>query len=513
LSTDRKIFKGFAGGIGLTLVTIGISFFQLRLLLRFLPQSTVGIWLLYTSMGAYILLLDLGLTPTLGREISYAAGRRDIDEAERTTRIATLVRSCTRVASLVSVAAYLVAAVAGWAYLKTVTPPGLHGPLHLAWLLFSAGAVFNLAGEGWFAGIYGMGEVATEKAIRSLGAIVGFMLMLVTLLCGGGIQWLAASWLAQTVITVCAARIVLGRLNPAISTVGQVDYGLIRRMAMPALKYSLTLLGGMLILQTDNLVIASTLGTGIIPSYQAVAKLVTTLMTLSMTLVVVASPFMSQAHAQKDPAEIRRLLERNQRFSLSVLIVLGVCFACFADRVIHLWLGPGHFIGFGVVWVLLAIMCLEAHHSAMAAATMSTGRMVFVAPALIAGALNLVFSISLAHRLGALGIALGTLLAQLITNNWYVPFYAMRQFHITLRHQLRRVILPMLGLMSATAVTAVASRFLTRSLPDTPVLLTGCLATLAVGSAIVFFRIMSDEERQGIVRKLGRVGRGMEVAP
>lgn len=502
MSTDRKIFTGFAGGIGMSLVNICVSFLQLRIFLHYLPANIVGIWMIFVTIGAYVIFFDLGLSPTLGREISFTVGSLELTELERSHHIGTLIRSCTRAVTGLALLVYLVGLAAGWSYLKTISPVALRGQIRLAWIIFVAGASINLIGEGWFAGIYGMGQIFTEKLIRSAGLLLGLILMTCSMLLGFGIQGLAVAWLTQAVITIISARFVLGRITHGVHALGEIDLSTISRMVGPSLKYAATLLGGILILQTDNLVIASTLGTGLIPNYQAVSKLVTTLMSLSMMLVVTSSPFMSRAHAQDDVEEIRRLLERNQRFSLSVIIVLGGFIACFADRIILLWLGSNHFIGFGVVWVLLGVMFLEAHHLAMATATMATGRIVFVWPALIAGVLNIGFSIFLAHHLGILGVACGTMLAQLLTNNWYVPFYSMRQFRIPFCHHLRVVIFPMILLLASVLTIGSAMRLLTSNLPNFVSVFAGCIVILIAGGSLFSLSILSPSERQIISSKV-----------
>jgi O-antigen/teichoic acid export membrane protein len=505
MSTDRKIFTGFAGGIGLSLINICVSFVQLRIFLHYLAPSVVGVWLIFVSIGSYVLFLDLGLSPTLGREISFIMGSLELPEVERIHRVRTLIKSCTRAVSGLALIVYFVGIFAGWAYIKSVTPTALRDEIHFAWLIFVAGASLNLIGEGWFAGIYGMGQIFTEKLIRSSGQLLGLTLMALSMALGYGVRALAVAWLLQAAITILSARLILGKFIHVSRSGERVDLSLIRRLIAPSLKYAATLLGGILILQTDNLVIASTLGTYSIPDYQAVSKLVTTLMSLSMMLVVTSTPFMSRAYAQDDIAEIRRLLERNQRFSLSVIIALGCIVACFADRIIALWLGPNHFVGFGVVWTLLAIMLFEAHHLAMATATMATGRIVFVWPALIAGVLNIGLSIYLARHLGVLGVALGTLVAQVCTNNWYVPFYSMRQFRISFRHHMRAVVLPVLLFLASMIGVAALMRYATANLPMLPGVLLGCLVIFLVSVAVFSVGILSSTERQAISSRIRSV--------
>ena len=502
MTLKRSILSGVLGGLLLSAVTIALSFLQLRILLRYLPLAVVGIWLVFTNFGAYVSFLDLGLTQTLVREVSFVLGRQDLSTDDRAERLGNLIRSCTRVVSIVAAVVYPLGLFAGWAYLKTVIPTALQGNLRWAWIVFFASAALNLVGEGWFAGLYGMGRVFAEKLLRTGGLLVGFTSMVCAVAAGWGVRGLAVASVVQTVTTLLMARLVLRRSTRGMHGRGKVDFSLIRGMAGPGLKYAATVLGGVLILQTDNLVIASVLGPATIPNYQAVAKMVTTLMTLSMMLVVTTSPFMSQAYAQHDLGLIRRLLQQNQRISLSVLIVLGSCLACFADRAVQVWLGPGHFIGFGVVWILLAMMLLEAHHLAMATATMATGRIVFVVPALLAGVVNLGLSIVRARRMGVIGVALGTLLAQMSTNNWYVPMYVLRQFQIPLWEHFRDVVLPVVMLLVVTLGTGAAIRVLTRHFSDLGVLVTGCGCVLGVGGAMVYAVVLRPADRAFLQARL-----------
>jgi O-antigen/teichoic acid export membrane protein len=133
---------------------------------------------------------------------------------------------------------------------------------------------------------------------------------------------------------------------------------------------------------------------------------------------------------------------------------------------------------------------------------MATGRIVFLVPALLAGVLNLVFSILLAHIWGLLGVALGTMCAQVITNNWYVPWYTMRQFHLKLSDHLRRIVAPILVLLVIALSVGYSVRVL---LPEMPALaraaIGACIVGLA-GSLVSFFILLADEEKSYIIQRL-----------
>lgn len=496
MSTDRSILHGTFASLALTAVNVVVSFLQFRMLMNWLPQQIVGLWFLFLSIGGYLIVFDLGVSPTLGREISFCSGNHSLTSSERIEQVGNLIKSCRVVFAVGSVLLIIIGSAVGWVYLGTISPMPLVKDVRIAWIIFVVGTALSLVGEVWLAALYGMGQVATERLVRSVGPVLWLILAAVSLHSGYGLVGLTITWVVQAAVTRMLAKFALQRVNPHIASTGKFDFGLIRRMAAPSLKYAATMLGGILILQTDNLVIASMLGTQEIPGYQAVAKLVTLMMSLSTMLVASSVPFLSQAHARRDIAEIKRLLNRNLRFSLSIMIVLCSFLACFADRIIAFWLGPHHFVGFGIVWVLIAVMILESHHASMATATMATGEIVFVAPALIAGGLNIVASVYLSRQLGLLGVALGTMCAQVVTNNWYVPFYTMRQFGISFREHFSKIILPVGILLVVMLSTGIAARVGLRSLSNLSALIVGAGILGVVGCFVFILVVQSASERE-----------------
>lgn len=504
MNTDRNILHGVLGSVVLTAASVLASLVQFRLLVNALPQSVVGLWFLFLSIGGYLLFFDLGISPTLGREISFCIGDSTLSESQRAERIGCLIRSCAGAFAAISALLCVAGMTGGWAYLATITPGSLLTQVRWAWAIFVAGTSLSIVGEVWLASLYGMGQVATEKLIRSVGPVLWLMLTVVALRTRSGLPGLAVAWLAQAVITRLIARGVLNKSQPSVLSVGRFDFALIRKMAVPSMQYAAIMLGGILILQTDNIVIASMLGTAEIPGYQAVAKLVTLMMSLSMMIVITSAPFLAKAHARQDVTEIKRLLNRNLRFSLSIMAGIACFLSYFADRIIAVWLGPHHFVGFGVVWALVAVMLLEGHHSAMAAATIATGKLPFVAPALLAGVLNIVASIYLARHHGLLGVALGTLCAQVVTNNWYVPFYTMRLFKISFSEHFATVLLPIGKLFVVLLVAGLAARITLTRVPDIPCLMVAGMVTVAVGFFAFMLAVLSSSERAQFMSVLRR---------
>jgi hypothetical protein len=155
-------------------------------------------------------------------------------------------------------------------------------------------------------------------------------------------------------------------------------------------------------------------------------------------------------------------------------------------------------------------MLLEGHHSAMAAATMATGKLPFVAPALLAGVLNIVASIYLARHHGLLGVALGTLCAQVVTNNWYVPFYTMRLFKISFSEHFATVLFPVAKLTVVLIAASLAARLALSGVSDIPCIMVAGIVTATVGLFGFMLGVLSPSERgqfMSVIRrsKLGKL--------
>jgi O-antigen/teichoic acid export membrane protein len=293
-----------------------------------------------------------------------------------------------------------------------------------------------------------LGDVATERIIRSISLLCGLGLAYLSLYFGYGIVGLAMSWVIQNLIARIVALWALYANHPWLRNVeGRAKKELYSKIAAPSLKWAAMGFGAILILQTDNIIIASMLGTAFIPQYEAVAKMAVALMTLSLLIVNSSTPFLSKAYAAGQHEQVIALLLRNVRISMFAMAILVPFIALFGEEIINIWLGTGNFVGNYVLWTMLVMVFLEVHHVSMATATMATGRIAFMWAALLAGLLNILISLVLARYLGLWGVALGTMIAQILTNNWYAPYLTLKHFGVPLSMYLRKVVFPVIVLI------------------------------------------------------------------
>jgi O-antigen/teichoic acid export membrane protein len=505
-SVSGKILLGILGGTGQTVVTIIVSVVQIRLILGFLPRDISGIWFLFLSIGAYISYFDLGVSPTLSREISFITGRAG-EGAVRHQEISDLIATCQRIFQILSAAVFCVGIILGGLFFTNLSGQGIPGETAAAWMIFTLGASLNLLGGAAFAGLYGTGHVATERLIRAATQLLGLALSALFLALGYGIIGLAIAWTAQNIIARLWGWKILHQYHPELKAIpGRASLALARTIAVPSLKWAAMGLGAILILQTDNPIIAARIGVSSIPSYEAAAKMVSALMTFSLLVVTSSTPFLSQAHAAGDKVSFTAILMRNVRFGMAAMLILVTFFGTFGDRILDAWLGPGNFVGFPVLWTLLVMLTLETHHVIHATASMAAGHLIFLRAAILSGIIKVCLSVYLASSFGLLGVALGTLLAQLLTNNWYAPYATLRYFHLSFTSYLLDSIVPLAAL---AVVMAGVNGLLRYAMPALPALLGIIVAfpvSSAIGISIVYGIMMTPGERMALLNALKRSG-------
>jgi len=313
---------------------------------------------------------------------------------------------------------------------------------------------------------------------------------------------LAIAWLVQGVLAGGLGWYYLRRAFPeGFRQSFPPNWILAKQLAGPSLKLALIQLGAILILQSANPLIAIMLGTSAIPPYEALSKIAATLMTLGLLIVNSSAPYFSMSYAAGEHDNLRQLLVRNLQLGVGLIIVLGAFVAINGDRIVAVWLGGSKFAGFFVLWVLLFMVLLEVHHVIFATAVMAAGQVVFVWSALVSGGLNIILAIFLAGRFGLLGIALAIAIAQLVTNNWYVPYVAVRFFKISMLHLAREVWLPLIFLIAAEITTDILIRQLPWLSGDSLARLTvSFLASTCTGVLFWVLFVLQPGERTQILR-------------
>jgi O-antigen/teichoic acid export membrane protein len=441
-----------------TVIALGLVL--IPLLFRKLGREEVGLWFMLGQSGAFLALMDLGISATFTRRIAFATAAASGDAASESRReLANLIATGRTIYRYMTILVFIVALLTGLWFLHLIE---LHevsrSELWTAWTIMCLSHALGVWASIWSCVLQGTGHVGWDGLVAIGIQVLTLVLQLLAVWLGGGLITLATIAAAGALATRWSVYQLIRIREPRVlAERGAWDPAVFRSIVPAAFRAWLTGLGAFLILKTDQYFIAYYKGSAQIPDYHAAYQLVSNLMMLSMSFAVASQVFISQSWRAGRYDEVRSMFERNLRFGL-ILMSAGIAYLLTngAD-LIGLWLGSEHFIGYPILAVFCVTLFLETQHSAIAAASRSTEDEVFAVAALVAGCLNLVLTWILLKRFGLLGVALGTMLAQMLTNNWYAVYRGLKRLRISFASYLRHVLLPVAAGFAMVLLAAEAS--------------------------------------------------------
>lgn len=394
------------------------------LLFRHVDKETLGVWYTLNGSNTVLALMGLGITPALTRQIAELSGRRQTEhaQADDETRLADLLvtgRNLLRILAVVNLfTAFAIGSFfVGQLHLTAISPRAIM----LAWALMCLGFSLNTWWSYLDSYLAGMGHVGWDVLIS--GAMLCFSALgSATAVClGGGLISLAAVPVVMGLINrVLLLNVIRWKLPELTLSTGRFNRLTARTLAQPAMTMWVGSLGTFLILRTDNYFIATLRGAREIPAYQAAYSLIFNVYQLAMSRVGSSCIFVSRVWQRDAPEPAYALTLAGARFA-AVIMAGGCAFLLTTGRVLtDLWLGPGNFVGLPVMAIFCVMITLEAQHSSLFSSAWAAGESKYAGSLILAGLLNIVFTFLLIRPLGLVGVTLGTCLAQLLTNNWYL---------------------------------------------------------------------------------------------
>lgn len=429
MSASKRIAIAVAFSWLSRVVTILANLFLLPILFRFLGKEELGIWFLLGNSQAFLGLLDLGIAPTLMRHIALAKGKSGADPGVELTeeskqQIGDLVVTGRIILQWLAVAVFFIAWVSGYGLigqleLKEVSPQ----TVFWAWTLMCAGyavAVWVSYLDCWLVGI---GYVGWNSVIMTAVSLLTILSSISAVLLGGGLLMLAVISVVSGLIQRFAILGFIRWRTPEVLAIpGKWNAELAKAMVKPSLYCWLTSLGMFLILKTDQYFIAVVSGTKDIPSYNAAYQLVSNIRNIAISLPLASSTFLSQMWQAGDIKSFHKIVISNCRIGL-IIMACGVSFLLIAGKeVTDLWLGENVFVGYKILVTFCLMFTFEVQNVCLMYSARATENEEYALSSLGAGILNIIFTMTLIKPLGLWGVALGTLLSQMLTNNWYAVY-------------------------------------------------------------------------------------------
>lgn len=449
MSVSRRILFGATASWFSRGLTILLGLVLLPVLFRHLPKEELGVWLLLGQSWAAMGILDLGIAVTLTRRIALAKGKSGGDPnapltAQTLSQIADLVESGRRIYHVMSAGVFIVSWVAGFFYLRHLQLHDIsHTTVWIAWTIMCASQALTVWATVWTSLLQGVGYVGWDALIASFITTLILTAQIIIVLCGGEIVALAVvaamGALAQRWLTLWLAR---NRRPELFSLRGRWNPEVLRGMPTLALRAWLTALGTVLIFNTDQFFIASAKGVEGIPAYRAAYLVVLNVHMLAGVFASSSAVFVSHLWQAGQIGEVQRIVRRNLRLGISVMLCGCAAIMASGQALFNLWLGPSNYVGFGVVTLFAVTFALEQQTFIISTSSRATEDEAFAEVMIGCGVLKLGLALVLTKQFGLFGLAAATLVAQLLTAHWFVLYRGLKRLRITIHDYVTSILIP-----------------------------------------------------------------------
>jgi O-antigen/teichoic acid export membrane protein len=414
---------GIMSGWGAQTVSLALGIFTMPLFFRYLPKEELGVWMFILGTGFFVNLADLGFSPVLGRQLAFELGKGDRDSSPNYAGSSYYFSLSKHVSTITSLMLFFCMLLIGGLFIRTLElPDRLMVPSLVAWATFCLSQAITCRFKYLETILNSHGEVGwqnwTQTIVQSV-TLAGYFVVLH--FWHGGIIALSTIFLGRSILNVFMLwLLVRSRIEKEFMTKVRIVWSDVKPHIRPALDFFLVSIGTFLILNTDQYFIVKFLGTAALPDYAAAYRLVQISFIFASTASGICVPFISRKSAAGDHSGVHRMLMLNTTIGMIIQIAAVSILAVFGDYILQLWLGKGHFVGWGVLWVFCIMLTLENHHVIFARfglnakADPTWGKM-----SIISGIINLVLTFFGIKWLGLPGVALGTMVSQILTNNWY----------------------------------------------------------------------------------------------
>lgn len=437
----REIIWSYAG----TAFMIGAGVILLPFILHKMPQETVGIWNIFQTITALVMLLDFGFRPTFARNISYIfSGVKSLQRngVAHTTSEAAVDYSLLKGTLLamkrfyrwMALAVFALLATAGTAYFYYILQKysGDRQDALIAWILLIAINCYNLYTFYYEALLTGKGYVTRAQQINMLGQAVYLALAIGLIYAGFGLTAIVASQLISTVIRrILTYRVFFTpELKANIQSVEpQEPKEILSAISPNAVKIGLTQLGGFMVNKSAILIGSAFLTLEQVACYGITIQVMDILARCATVFYQSYLPKLAQCRAENDLNGLKRYYILCTGSLLAVYAVGSVAWLFLGNWALDIIQSQTHFVPTAMLIVMLLISTLEHNHAVSAGFIMADNKIPFFIPSLVSGAatvLLLWIFLSPLH-MGIWGLILAPGIAQLAYQNWKWPSVVIKE--------------------------------------------------------------------------------------
>jgi O-antigen/teichoic acid export membrane protein len=423
----RAIFAILTRYLGMAIAAI-VGFAAVPIVLHHVSKSDYGLWITLGEAVGYLTILDFGTGSAITRMVARLGADPDPVQLNRLFSTALLVSTIFAFVFF-GAGATLLALLPAW---HAIPPERLSLAKSLLILMIARGALtfpIRVAANT----LVGLQRQAFLNFCGIAGTLAAPATYVILLQHGVGLIALPIGMLVSTAVGSMPAFLVLKAVVPRLRlSYRNADWSQAKSLFNWSFFLFINNIAVIIIYYTDNVVIASNLDLSAVSVYTLTARLVLYWLPLLVALPDSMMPGLIDLYKIGAHERFRDVYLRVLRVVIAFSVGIAVVACCVNQRFVSVWVGPQNYGGLLMTIVFAATFVDRAYRQVSSLVVVSTGRIQGVAyMSVLEALLNLTLSLTLVRFLGALGVALGTLLAEWGTGSWYVPMVVARELKST----------------------------------------------------------------------------------
>lgn len=421
---EANMKKSYFKNISSSYLQIGISMiiplFLTPVIIRFLGPEQYGLWVLLNTIISYFNLSDFGFTTTILREI---AGNRE-DKSKVNTIINTTIFSFfifTFVALLIFLILYKNIGI-----LFNI-PDSLTSIAENTFIIVFIIFIVNFITSVFYTLFYANNRLYIKNLVISLQSLfIGIATYFIVKKDNSIFEVSFSNLLITLVFSVIAISIAFKKYNIELNyKLFKVD--LLKSMLLPSLHYFIISIGAILVFQSDTIIISMFIGLTSLASYSIMYKVTDIIRGLIFKVVDILMPNIATLHKEKRYDDILKLHNKTLLYTILLSIPSFLLLCIFGIEAINLWVGSDVKVDQNILIIIAITMFIHTlvHVSAVFVSSLGIHKTTSYIT-LLEAILNIILSIVFIKYIGLMGVALGSLLANIMTGGWFTPWYFYR---------------------------------------------------------------------------------------
>jgi O-antigen/teichoic acid export membrane protein len=410
-----RVFKGGVSGIAGKLTTLLVNAISLPITVRYLGPQQYGLWVTISTTVVMLAVMDLGVAYTLTNLISTAYANDDRATAKR--YYATAFWTSTGLALMAGTAAFFLWPHINWGNLFHVRDQGLVREVSdcvaIALGFFLLGLPLNLVHRV----LGGYQQTQITNYFNMMRNVLSLLAIILVVKLHGSLRMLMLIYSASLLVGTAVLNLWMNFWDrrwifPSPQHVSRAAIG---NLLGASSGFFLLQLAGLVVYNSDNIVITHYLGAAEVAPYAVTWKLAAYAVVLQSAISPSLWPAYSEAYARGDLPWIRKTFWRMARVIGWTTFVALLFFGLVGRPLMRIYVGPAAVPGIALLWAICGwtMICASMDLEACVLAAIGRVKMQGVL-GVVAAAVNIVISIFLVQRIGSIGVVAGTAVSYIL---------------------------------------------------------------------------------------------------